>query len=599
MLGPEETVRLPVTLFASEKNIKQAKVDVKVSGPVSLAQSSKTVTFAGIGDLTTDFELSVKPQTGVAKVEVTATSGNYKATDIIEIEIRNPNTPVTKVIDQLLEPGKTWDADLAPFGILGTNTAVLEVSNIPPINLGSRIRYLFNYPYGCVEQTTSSVFPQLYLDFVKVLTDNEKAAVQRNVTAGIERLKQFVHGDGGFSYWPGNTSSDPWGTTYAGHFLIEAKAKGYYVPADMIKGWQKFQRARAQEWRREDEYYNTTLMQAYRLYALALSGSPELGAMNRLREMSLSSTAAWMLAAAYAKSGQAEAAKKLIANLDLTVKPYREMGYTYGSDVRDKALIIETLVLLNEKTKAFELVKELSERLSSYYWMSTQEVAFSLKAIAAFVGLDKKGELKFKYTINGKTVTASSELPISQVTVTNADAKQTIKVVSESKGTLFARVIMEGTPARGQEDDAENNLRVTVNYTDTNGVPIDPARLEQGTEFVAQVTVSHPGVRSGYQNMALAQVFASGWEINNLRLTDDTQGFLTMDAFTYQDIRDDRVYTYFDLWRNTTKTYKVLLTASYAGKFYLPAVSCEAMYDNSIYGRKKGMEVEVVKPVVQ
>jgi hypothetical protein len=40
-----------------------------------------------------------------------------------------------------------------------------------------------------------------------------------------------------------------------------------------------------------------------------------------------------------------------------------------------------------------------------------------------------------------------------------------------------------------------------------------------------------------------------------------------------------------------------LLTASYAGSYYLPSVSCEAMYDHSIYARQKGQVVEVVKPV--
>ena len=80
----------------------------------------------------------------------------------------------------------------------------------------------------------------------------------------------FVTRDGGFAYWPGNDDSDSWGSTYAGHFLIEAEQKGYYVPADMLKRWKKYQRNKAMEWRRnEHKYYNTDLIQAYRLYTLA------------------------------------------------------------------------------------------------------------------------------------------------------------------------------------------------------------------------------------------------------------------------------------------------------------------------------------------
>jgi hypothetical protein len=556
----------------------------------------------GTGDLTLDFDLSVRAQTGVAKVEVIASSGNFRSSDVIEIEIRNPNTPVTRVQDTFLDAGKSWNTEVVPFGIQGTNTAVLEVSTIPPINLDSRLRYLIQYPYGCIEQTTSSVFPQLYVGKVKTLTENERAAIQRNITAGIERLRSFIQRDGGFSYWPGMEDSDSWGTSYAGHFLVEAEAQGYFVPSDILKKWKAFQKKRAGEWRREDKYYSSDLMQAYRLYTLALAGAPDLGAMNRLREMGgLQITAAWMLAAGYAKAGQQEAARTLIAKLPTVVNEYRELGYCYGSSLRDKALILETLVLLNERTKAFELLKEISERLSNYgYWMSTQEVAFSLKAVAAFAVNDKKTPIKFDYVLNGKTVNANTDLAVMQIPIPiKATEKQSVRVANTGSASLFTRVIMEGTPARGQEEDEAKNLSVSVRYTDTNGNAIDVSRLEQGTEFVAEVTVTHPGIRSTYENLALAQVFPSGWEINNLRLAEGASEFVASDAYTYQDIRDDRVYTYLDLYRAGKRTYRVLLTAAYAGTFYLPAVSCEAMYDNSIYARKKGQVVEVVKPAVQ
>jgi uncharacterized protein YfaS (alpha-2-macroglobulin family) len=102
-------------------------------------------------------------------------------------------------------------------------------------------------------------------------------------------------------------------------------------------------------------------------------------------------------------------------------------------------------------------------------------------------------------------------------------------------------------------------------------------------------------VRGRYDNLALSQVFPSGWEINNLRLTGDEATGQTQ-LFDYQDIRDDRVFTYFGLSPGERKTFNLIITATYGGKFYLPAVSCEAMYDRSIYARKKGFEVDVLKP---
>jgi uncharacterized protein YfaS (alpha-2-macroglobulin family) len=602
VLGPEEKIKLPITLFAQEKSIRNVKIDIKASGPLIITGSpSQTVAMSSAGDMTVDFDLAVKSEIGIGKIEVTATSGSHKATDVIEIDIRNPNLPVTKVTSSLVDAGKSWNVDVAPYGIAGTNTAMLEVSNLPPVNLGSRLRYLIQYPHGCIEQTTSAVFPQLYLHQVKVLTEIEKSNIQRNVTVAIERLRSFLQRDGGFGYWPGADQSDTWGTTYAGHFLIEAEALGYFVPDDILKRWKKYQKNKANEWRRDDRYYNSDLMQAYRLYTLALANAAEIGAMNRLREQgNLTSTAAWMLAASYAKAGQPESAKKIIEKLSMIVKPYRELGYSYGSDIRDKALIMETLVLLKEKSKAFEILNDLSKYLSNNnYWMSTQETAFCLKAIGSFVGMDKRGELKFAYTINGKTIRATTELPVAQVSIPiNGLKSQAIQVTSESTGPLYTRLIMEGTPAQGNEENEASNMNISVRYTTPEGAELDVSNLEQGTEFMAEVVVQHTGIRSWYENVALSQVFPSGWEINNLRLTDD-ENLVKSSPYNYQDIRDDRVYTYFSLGVGNSHTFRVMLTASYAGTFYLPATSCEAMYDKSIYARRKGQVVQVTKRVTQ
>jgi uncharacterized protein YfaS (alpha-2-macroglobulin family) len=603
VLGPEEKVKLPVTLFTSEKIIRNIKLDLKVKGPVSITgESTKVIRITENGNITVDFDLQVKGETGKASIEVIASAGNYKATDVIEIEVRNPNLPVTRVEEFLLEKGNSWSPAISPFGISGSNSASVEVSTLPPINLGYRLRYLLQYPHGCIEQTTSSVFPQLYLDQVKVLSDTEKDVIQRNVNAGIARLQSFVQPDGGFGYWPGPAeSSDTWGTTYAGHFLLEAQAKGYYVPSDQLMRWKNFQKRKALEWRRNENYYNSDLMQAYRLYVLAVSGAPELGAMNRLREEAgLNSTAAWMLAAAFAKAGHLEAAKKLVADMPTAVKPYRELGYCYGSDLRDKALILETLVLLNDRVKAFEILKVISSALGDHgRWMSTQETAMCLKAVGAFAGMEKRGDLKFSYRIGkGKMVTATTGLPLAEVPVPlNGLKSETLEIVNQSNGMLFTRLILTGTPAQGAEENAAENLNLSIRYTDTKGSDIDPAGLEQGTEFIAEVTVTHAGIRNQYENLALSQVFPSGWEINNLRL-QDAESYLKSSSFTYQDIRDDRVFTYFNLSPNQNKTFRIMLTASYAGTYYLPATTCEAMYDRGIYARKKGQMVEVVKPVV-
>jgi uncharacterized protein YfaS (alpha-2-macroglobulin family) len=598
VLGPEEKVKLPVTLFTQDASVRNVKVVVKASGPLAVSnEATQSITMEG-SDMTIAFDLDVKSSTGIGKITVTATSGKYTSTDEIEIDIRNPNPPVTRVMEKALEGGQSWTQQVVPVGVPGTNSAVLEVSSLPPVNLGQRLKYLMQYPYGCIEQTTSSVFPQLYLEAVKPLNDGEKAMIQKNVRAGIERLKQFVRPDGGFAYWPGGEDTDAWATTYAGHFLIEAEAKGYFVPNDLLRKWKKFQKNRAQQWRKHHEQYSSELIQAYRLYALALGGDADMGSMNRLKEQPLPLQASWMLAAAYAKAGQPEAAKAMISKLSVTVKPYQEMAWSYGSDERDKAIILETLILLGERSKGFELVREISAELSNpNAWMSTQSVAWCLKAVGAYAAQETKGDMKFTYSYDGNETTTATGLPVAQVTLKADGVKQNnLKVVNGGTGTLFVRVIAEGTPARGTEEEAANNLTINVGYMDVDGNSIDPLELEQGTQFIASVSVSNPGVRGAYKNMAINQVFPSGWEISNLRL-DAAENRLSGDKPTYQDIRDDRVYTYFDIGPGQRKTFRVLLTATYAGAYYLPAVSCEAMYDRTVFARTKGFEVHVIKPV--
>ncbi len=151
----------------------------------------------------------------------------------------------------------------------------------------------------------------------------------------------------------------------------------------------------------------------------------------------------------------------------------------------------------------------------------------------------------------------------------------------------------EGIPLAGNESEVSSNLQMSVSYFDLKGKSVDISNIKQGTDFKAVVIVANPSSILGYyQNLALAQVFPSGWEIINTRLADmdNTSSASKPD---YLDIRDDRVYTFFGLNYGSNKTFEILLNASYSGRYYMPSVQCEAMYDNNIKARKKGMWVEV------
>ena len=597
VLGPGETVDLPATIFAMEKWVKNVNVQIVANDmfePVGNATSA--LTFSQPGDDVAAFKLKVRSGIGVAKVKIIATSGKERAETNIELQVRNPNPPVTEVIDTIIAPGQSWNTNFNQVGISGTNKATLEVSTLPPLNLGKRLHYLIHYPYGCVEQTTSSVFPQLYLSNLLDLTGSEKEETERNIKAGIQRLRLFQRPSGGMSYWPGDNEDNEWASNYAGHFLVEAEMKGYSLPQGMLGQWKAFQRNKATSFSGTNE--GALLTQAYRLYTLALAKSPELGSMNRLREnKNLPVTARWSLAAAYILAGQPEVANQMTNNLTTAIGHYRELTYTYGSDDRDKSIILETITLMGRREKGMFLLKELSASLAGYEYMSTQTTAYSLMAIAKFIGkTGVKSDLSF--TCSGSNI--KQQNIISKAAVSHTDLKirgeenSKLSLKNNGQSILYARIIKEGVPKIGDPTSSESNIKMSMAYRDLDGHTLDPANIAQGTDFYAEVTVTNPGIRGDYAEMALVQVFPSGWEILNTRM-DGTESSSKSAVPRYQDIRDDRVYTFYDLRENQSKTFRIYLNASYYGSYYLPSVYTEAMYDASINARIAGKWVSVNK----
>ncbi len=600
VVGPGETVKLPVTVFAMDKSIKNVKVEVIVNEMFSVTGgNTRQLSFSGTGDQLAAFDLKVAQATGIGKVSIMAVSGNQKAEHTIEIEVRNPNSPVTDVVERSVQPGTTWTTDFHASGIPGTNKGTLEISTIPPLNLDKRLSFLIQYPYGCIEQTVSSAFPQLFLtDFIE-LSEKAKKETEQNIRAAISRLKSFQMSNGGLSYWPGAQYADDWGSSYAGHFLLEAAQKGYALPVSFLSSWKEFQRQKAISWDYNSSYYNNDLMQAYRLYTLALAKAPELGAMNKLLEKKdLSVSARWQLAAAYHLAGKHEVALQLVTALTTQIKPYRELSNSYGSDLRDKAMIVDALCLLDMKIKAEPLLKEISAMLCEDEWYSTQSTSFALLAIARFTGSGHGTGILASCRFNAdqaEEIDSRSSLLTRDIDV-RSGRKGVIQVTNKGKSILFTRLVLTGTPAQGDNTSSANSLKISMVFKSVKGETINPAAIAQGTNFVAEVSVTNPGMRGSYEQLALSQVFPSGWEVINSRNSDLAQSSTAASSFTYQDVRDDRVNTFFNLEPGQTKTFRVMLMATYLGRFYLPATGCEAMYDNTISARVPGHWVEVVPP---
>ncbi|WP_299271963.1 MG2 domain-containing protein [uncultured Psychroserpens sp.] len=595
-LSPGEKVTLPVTVFAMEPKVKNVNLSLKLSDGISVVgNNSQKLSFAKPDEQMAYFQLDVSKAKGINTVEVIATGNGEKSTYKVELDVVNPNPITSKFENAQLEANASQSLDFSTFGVPGTNSATVEFSTLPPMDFSKRLEYLIQYPHGCVEQTTSSVFPQLYLSDIFDLKYEKRQQIQSNIENGIKRLGNFQRPNGGMSYWIGENTANDWGTSYAGHFMIEAEKKGFVLPLTFKSNWLRYQKEAARDWRPSYRRYNSDLAQAYRLYTLALAGSPDLASMNRLREFTeISNEAKWRLAAAYALAGQKEASEQLSKTANIDFKPPKYNYYTYGSVDRNRAMALETMII-TKNPKAREIAEYIAKDLSSTQWMSTQTTAYSLLAMAKMVEANGGKHMNFSYTFNGKTETIDTKSTIAQRKLAVKDGSNTLTLKNAISNLVYVRVLNSGKLPLGQELAEQRGLSVSVIYQDLKGNRLNVSELQQGQDIVARISVSNLKNES-LRDVALTQIFPSGWEIVNTRFTD--YGDTTTSNARYTDIRDDRVNFYFDLppkGKRGTRVFTVMLNAAYLGTYYLPGTQVEAMYDNDFFVRNKGRWIEVKK----
>ncbi len=597
-----EEILLPVNVFAMEESVKDVTVGIESTGDLSVTGgNTQSVRFSQTGDRMVFFRMKAGMQTGKATVRIQATGGGQTAKETIEIAVRNPNPVVTQHVSKLLASGETAELPYQLNGNLSDSWIRLEVSRIPSVDISRRFDYLYNYQHYCSEQLTSCALPLLFIAQFKEMDAKEAETVKKNVLAAISNLYGRQLPNGGFVYWPGNAVADEWITSYAGSFLILAQEKGYEVNQQVLNKWKAFQKRAAQNWTPTGRdsgwyYWQSDLQQAYRLYTLALANAAEMGAMNRMKEMKdLSLQAKWRLAIAYAVAGKANAANELVFNAQTLVDPYSSNNTIYGSSDRDEAMILETLVLLGKEREAFTQAQKVSKNLSEETYFSTQSTAFSLMAMGRLAE-KLSGAIDMEWhTAGGKVQVVKSAKAVYQADIPTSPQQGTATVTNKGTGLLYADLVTRTQLLNDTLPVMANNLRLDVRYEDLNGRPLDVGNLKQGMDFQARVTVANSSGMNDYKDIALTHIIPSGWEIYNERMIqgEGTEGVKTADAFTYQDIRDDRVLTYFDLPRGQSKTFTVRLQAAYAGSFILPAIQCEAMYDTQAQARTTAGKVVV------
>lgn len=578
VISQGDEISVPATVFATKDGVGKVNVKISCSNKFSvIGNADATLDFKKIEDKTVKFSIKAGDISGIGTVTITAKSGNCESIYKAELEVRSISDEKVEVQRLTVGAGKEWKGQIKSIGINGTNSLEVELSGVTPINIRERMNYLTGYPHGCLEQLVSKAFPQIYLSKLVSMDDYEIKNASDAVSYALSRLSAYQMYDGSLAYWQGASTSSVWGSAYALHFMIEAENAGYNVPYSVKENLIKYISSAAKGWKPVQNAPNVTkgvdvTVQAYRLYVLALAGKYELGTLNRLKEESGTSLSQYLMAGAYALAGKRDAVGLILSADNIEQDSYYST-LNFGSEMRDNALRLQILCILDQQSEAIRLYNLIASELSSDNWLNTQEIAVALTSVAKFQ--DKYGKpVPVNGTINydGKSFEFNSSVTVSKKLYSNSDEFGEMSINNAGKGPLFVTIYNKGVVNENDIKPNSNGLGLVVSYTDSDFRPIDVKEMAQGKNFIATVTVKNSSA-SDVSNVAVTQILPAGWEIIGV----------SGDGLSHYDIRDDRILSYIDfLPIGKQIIITVRLNASYVGKYLLPAVKCEAMYEQSI-----------------
>ncbi|MDQ3142793.1 MAG: MG2 domain-containing protein [Bacteroidota bacterium] len=586
VIAVTDQLAVPVTVFSTDPGIRDVNVSLSVTGNLTIVgESTKIISFTKEGDQTVFFNVKAINKVGPASVKAIVKSQQFSAEHVIETYTDNPN-PMTHTVKSFwLEPGQKIQEKIPVYGMDGSRSVSLEVSGFQGVSLNKYLSQLVAYPHGCAEQIISKAFPQIYLSQLLDLSLEQKTSVNQHVEYTLDRLRSYQHSDGSFEYWPGSDESFDWLSSYAGHFLIEARNQGYRIQDDMLRNWYSHQRSKANAHSKTKNKYSEVI-QAYRLYTLALYQKPEWASMNRMvQDKHDQVLTSYLLAGAYGLSGRKETAEKLISGIKISIADYTDSYYTYGTPIRDEAMISLLLLNLDKKTEAFQLMNRLIQKLSNEAQLNTQEMSFVLCGFSKLYPSNGSAQAaKFSYSWNGSNKDIQQNTPFYSTDLDDASI-QDFQFSNKSSVPLYVQLVQSGKTIGTEKVNEARGISIAVHYY-SNNKTADLNQLKSGDELVAQITVTNDGSKGHLFNLALTSVFPSGFEITNTRIGGLTQ---TNSLLDYIDYRDDRVHAYFSLGIGKSVTVQIPMVAAYVGTYQSPEQFCEAMYDPSCYARyRKG-----------
>ncbi|HCN04521.1 MAG TPA: alpha-2-macroglobulin, partial [Bacteroidetes bacterium] len=599
-MSPGDSLVVPVIVTNTTKKSGSITTNLKVDGPVRIVgSSSRSVTVDPSRDVVVDYTIVATGALGVASLEA-------EAKGLGEVQRRTTSVPV-RPISPLTESsewgsvtaGKTNVVNIGNGFFPGTSRATLVVTSFPAPNVLKSLDNLLGYPYGCVEQTISKAFPQIYLaDLSKVWNERlgRSADPVKNVREAVRKVESMQSYNGGVSYWPGGTDVSWWGTAYAVHFLSEAQKAGYDVDKKVQQKMLDYLERRAKSRETEGmrvpsgDGYTVRPVAArevfYSLFVLASMGRQDVPTMNYYRSSPdvLSQDSRYVLACTYLMLGDRATYDKLVPK-SFTSENYRPFdGGSFASPRRDLAFALLAMVhAAPNDPKTAELAKRLSDAMRGGDVWSTQENAFAVLALGKLANKQIKAGVTCTVTENGKKI-ATLEGAAASVAVSPGRSYS----VSANGGTVYWYWSAEGIPTSPRNTTEDVVLKVRRQWLTRDGKPLTSGTVRQNDIIIVKVTVMSTD-RVPVRNVVISDVLPGGCELENPRLgaMDNTKFASDGAIATYYDYRDDRM-NFFVNADTKEVVYYYTIRAVNRGKFAYGPIGADAMYDAAIHSYSGG-----------
>jgi alpha-2-macroglobulin len=600
-LAPNDSLVMPITLINTTNKAGSVNVSVNVDGPIKVTTSkSQSVTVPANGTALANFALSTWNEIGKGKIVIEA-SGIAKISDEVNIAIRPISPFIVETTSGSLKGGDELKLDIQNNFLNGTKSTQITLSKFPAVQFAKHLKYLVGYPHGCIEQTVSKLFPQLYFEDLAKLVAPQFYKTNNPiyyVKEGIKKLESMQLYDGSLSYWPGGTDNNWWGSVYAAHFLVEAKKAGFDISESMMSKLLNYLSKKSREKSTFDYYtYNnnsrTVIKIAnkeilYSLYVLALAGKGDISTMNyyKTRPEITSADSKYLLAGAFALMGKWDSYYEMLPLNYKSEKTDRLTSGSFDSEARANAIMLNVLIEVEPNNKQIPfIVKYLSKMINDIY--STQERAFTFIGLGKAARIAALGDVKVDVIADGKVIGSTEGKDLS-LKIDNGYKSVVLK--SQGQGEIYYFLNSEGVKT-GNVKETDSRMSVRRNYIDfRTGKEITNGSFSQGQLIVCKISLA--GKDNSADNIAITDLIPSGFEIENTRLSSspELQNYQSTLAVQYMDVRDDRLILFTNMQSNDSKTFYYMLRVVNKGRFTLPVIGAEAMYDpefNSTNGKGK------------